>query len=46
MTNLRRKKAFIHYFYAEGMEDLQLDEAEADMRDLISDYQHNDINEE
>jgi tubulin beta len=45
-TSMKRKKAFMHLYYGEGMEDLNFDEAETDMRDLINDYQIMDNSEE
>jgi len=34
-----RRKAFVHWYTAEGMEELEFTEAEANMKDLIQEYQ-------
>eukprot|EP00172_Hildenbrandia_rubra_P000971 Plantae.Rhodophyta-Hildenbrandia_rubra.ctg15606.p1 GENE.Plantae.Rhodophyta-Hildenbrandia_rubra.ctg15606~~Plantae.Rhodophyta-Hildenbrandia_rubra.ctg15606.p1 ORF type:complete len:449 (+),score=60.90 Plantae.Rhodophyta-Hildenbrandia_rubra.ctg15606:236-1582(+) len=34
-----KKKAFLHWYTGEGMEELEFSEAEANMNDLISEYQ-------
>ena len=34
-----KKKAFLHWYTSEGMEELEFSEAEANMNDLISEYQ-------
>jgi len=34
-----KRKAFLHSYHAEGMEDLEFTEAFANMRDLINEYQ-------
>ena len=34
-----RRKAFVHWYTAEGMDELEFTEAEANMNDLISEYQ-------
>lgn len=34
-----RRKAFLHWYTAEGMDELEFSEAESNMNDLISEYQ-------
>jgi len=34
-----RRKAFVHWYTSEGMEELEFTEAEANMKDLIQEYQ-------
>lgn len=34
-----RRKAFLHWYTGEGMDELDLTEAEASLNDLISEYQ-------
>ena len=36
---LFRRKAFLHQYTAEGMEEMEFSEAEANMEDVISEYQ-------
>ena len=36
---LFRRKAFLHQYTAEGMEEMEFSEAEANMEDIISEYQ-------
>ena len=34
-----RRKAFLHWYTQEGMEEMEFTEAESNMNDLISEYQ-------
>ena len=34
-----RRKAFMHYYTGEGMDEMEFTEAESNMNDLISEYQ-------
>lgn len=34
-----KRKAFLHWYYGEGMDELEFTEAESNMNDLISEYQ-------
>ncbi|KAJ8967184.1 hypothetical protein NQ317_006530 [Molorchus minor] len=34
-----QKKAFLHWYTGEGMEEMEVNEAEGNMNDLISEYQ-------
>jgi len=34
-----RRKAFVHWYIGEGMDDMEFTEAESNMNDLISEYQ-------
>lgn len=34
-----RRKAFLHWYTGEGMDDMEFTEAESNMQDLISEYQ-------
>ena len=38
-TAMFRRKAWIHWYTAEGMDEMEMTEAEANMNDLISEYQ-------
>jgi len=38
-TAMFRRKAFVHWYTIEGMEELEFTEAEANMKDLIDEYQ-------
>ncbi|KAJ3373961.1 Tubulin beta-4A chain [Kappamyces sp. JEL0680] len=38
-SSMYRRKAFMHWFTAEGMDELEFSEAESNMIDLISEYQ-------
>ncbi|KAI0984549.1 hypothetical protein GJ496_007784 [Pomphorhynchus laevis] len=38
-TMMFRRKAFIHWYTAEGMDEMEFSEAESNMNDLISEYQ-------
>jgi tubulin beta len=34
-----KKKAFLHWYTSEGMDEIEFDEAESNMNDLVSEYQ-------
>jgi tubulin beta len=34
-----RRKAFLHFYTSDGMDELEFTEAESNMNDLISEYQ-------
>ena len=34
-----RKKAFLHWYTSEGMEEMELTEAESNIGDLVAEYQ-------
>ena len=38
-SKMFKRKAFIHWYTGEGMEEMEFTEAESNMRDLISEYQ-------
>jgi tubulin beta len=38
-TAMFRRKAFLHWYTGEGMEEMEFTEAESNMNDLISEYQ-------
>nr|ACN61492.1 beta-tubulin T4 [Euplotes focardii] len=38
-TTMFRKKAFLHWYTGEGMDEMELIEAESDMNDLVAEYQ-------
>jgi len=38
-TAMFRRKAFLHWYTSEGMDEMEFTEAESDMHDLISEYQ-------
>ena len=38
-TAMFRRKAFLHWFTAEGMDEMEFTEAESNMNDLVSEYQ-------
>jgi tubulin beta len=38
-SSMFRRKAFMHWYTAEGMDELEFSEAESNMIDLISEYQ-------
>ena len=38
-TELFRRKAYLHYYTAEGMDEMELTEAESNLNDLVSEYQ-------
>lgn len=38
-SSMYRRKAFMHWYTAEGMDELEFSEAESNMIDLISEYQ-------
>lgn len=37
-----RRKAFIHWFLAEGMDEMEFIEAESNLNDMISEYDTGD----
>eukprot|EP00794_Sanderia_malayensis_P017074 gene17074-18794_t len=39
-TSMFRRKAFIHWYTNEGMDDMEFTEAQADLSDLVAEYQH------
>merc|ERR1711998_27563 len=38
-TSMFRRKAFLHWYTGEGMDEMEFTEAESDMNDLVSEYQ-------
>ena len=38
-TGMFRRKAFLHWYTGEGMDEMEFTEAESNMNDLISEYQ-------
>ncbi|KAL4438553.1 hypothetical protein ABPG74_015451 [Tetrahymena malaccensis] len=38
-TSMFRRKAFVHWYLDEGMDEMEFNEAEANMNDLVSEYQ-------
>ena len=38
-TAMFRRKAFLHWYTGEGMDEMEFNEAESNMNDLISEYQ-------
>ncbi|KAJ8937212.1 hypothetical protein NQ318_006633 [Aromia moschata] len=38
-TAMFRRKAFLHWYTGEGMEEMEFNEAEGNMNDLVSEYQ-------
>merc|ERR1712154_556490 len=38
-TSMFRRKAFLHWYTGEGMDEREFTEAEANMNDLVSEYQ-------
>jgi len=38
-TSMFRRKAFLHWYTGEGMEEMEFTEAESNMNDLVSEYQ-------
>ena len=38
-TAMFRRKAFLHWYTGEGMDEMEFTEAEANMNDLVSEYQ-------
>jgi tubulin beta len=39
-TAMFRRKAFLHWYTGEGMDEMEFTEAEANINDLVSEYQH------
>ncbi|TRY70943.1 hypothetical protein TCAL_01258, partial [Tigriopus californicus] len=42
-TAMFRRKAFLHWYTGEGMDEMEFTEAESNMNDLVSDKKHKDI---
>jgi hypothetical protein len=38
-TAMFRRKAFLHWYTGEGMDEMEFTEAEANMNDLVAEYQ-------
>merc|ERR1739848_764569 len=38
-TGMFRRKAFLHWYTGEGMDEMEFTEAESNMNDLVSEYQ-------
>ena len=38
-THMFRRKAFLHFYTNEGMDEMEFTEAQSNMNDLISEYQ-------
>merc|ERR1711916_341824 len=38
-TSMFRRKAFLHWYTGEGMDEMELTEAESNLNDLVSEYQ-------
>ena len=38
-TQMFRRKAFLHWYTGEGMDEMEFTEAESNMNDLVSEYQ-------
>merc|ERR1739841_421310 len=38
-TSMLRRKAFLHWYTGEGMDEMEFTEAESNMNDLVSEYQ-------
>ena len=45
-TAMFRRKAFLHWFTGEGMDEMELTEAESNMNDLVSEYQQYQVSKE
>lgn len=39
-ADMFRRKAFIHWYTGEGMDEMEFEEAEANLNDLVAEYQH------
>ena len=39
-----RRKAFLHWYTGEGMDEMEFTEAESNMNDLVSEYQQYQVN--
>ena len=37
-TAMSRRKAFLHWYTGEGMDEMEFTEAESNMNDLVSEY--------
>lgn len=44
-TAMFRRKAFLHWYTGEGMDEMEFTEAESNMNDLVSEYQQYQVNE-
>ena len=42
-TAMFRRKAFLHWFTGEGMDEMEFTEAESNMNDLVSEYQQDQV---
>jgi tubulin beta len=42
-TAMFRRKAFVHWYLEEGMEEVEFTEAESNMHDLIAEYQQHEV---
>jgi len=38
-TSMFRRKAFLHWYIGEGMDEMEFTEADSNMNDLVSEYQ-------
>jgi tubulin beta len=38
-SSMFRRKAFLHWYTGEGMDEMEFTEAESNMNDLVSEYQ-------
>ena len=43
-TAMFRRKAFLHWYTGEGMDEMEFTEAESNMNDLVSEYQQYQVN--
>jgi hypothetical protein len=43
-TAMFRRKAFLHWYTGEGMDEMEFTEAESNMNDLVSEYPYGDLN--
>jgi tubulin beta len=39
LNSMYRRKAFLHWYLGEGMDEMEFTEAESNMLDLVSEYQ-------
>ncbi len=44
-TAMFRRKAFLHWYTGEGMDEMEFTEAESNMNDLVSEYQQYQVNQ-
>lgn len=40
-----KRRAFLHWFLEEGMDEMEFTEAEANLNDLVAEYQQYQVNE-